>query len=201
MRAAVFVAAVVAWSMCTASAQTAEPPASKATAATPSDAKHPQQGGFALSSSKCQGLINVASDNFEGDFQTKIGIYTGNVVITQSECKLRADKVVAEAVSGKDINRLTATGNVVFDSSSGTATGDNGVYDLVPKTITLTGKVILTKGKDVMRGTNLIVDVNTGVAHLTAKNMPGGRVQSSFTPAQREPGAKTATKPKAGPDN
>ena len=31
-----------------------------------------------------------------------------------------------------------------------------------------------------MRGTLLIVDLNTGIAHLTAKGMQGGRVQSSL---------------------
>jgi lipopolysaccharide export system protein LptA len=144
------------------------------------------QSTFAFGASKCRGQIDVASDSFEGDMQTKVGTYLGNVIVTQATCKLRADKVVAEAVSGNDLNRLTAVGNVVFNSSSGTALGDNGVYDLGPKLLTLTGKVVLTKGKDVMRGTRLVVDINTGVAHLTAKGMPGGRVQSSFIPKQTE---------------
>ena len=148
----------------------AEPAALSHTATKPS--------GSAVVTGKCQGLTNVAADSFDGDFKTKIGIYTGNVIVTQSNCRLRADRIVAEAVASKEINRLTATGNVVFDSSSGSATGDNGVYDLGPKTVTLKGKVILTKGKDVMRGTQLVVDLNTGLAHLTAKGMPGGRVQS-----------------------
>ena len=34
-----------------------------------------------------------SSDNFEGDFQTKVGTYIGNVIVTQADCKLRADKV------------------------------------------------------------------------------------------------------------
>ena len=71
----------------------------------------------------------------------------------------------------------------MVDSSSGTATGDNGVYELGPQTVTLTGNVVLTKGKDVMRGTLLIVNLITGVAHLTAKGMQGGRVQSTLVPA------------------
>jgi lipopolysaccharide export system protein LptA len=161
-----------------------------------------KSGGIAVASSKCKGVTNVASDSFEGDFQTKVGTYIGNVVVTQADCKLRADKVVAEATSGKDINRLTALGNVVFDSSSGTATGDHGVYELGPKTITLTGKVILTKGKDVMRGTLLVVDMNSGLAHLTAKGMQGGRVQSTLVPADHgQTDAKKPSKPKTPGSN
>ena len=153
-----------------------------------------QNGAFALGTSKCHGLINVASDNFEGDMQTKVGTYSGNVIVTQATCKLRADKVIAEATTGNDLNRLTAVGNVVFNSTSGTAVGDNGIYDLGPKLLTLTGRVVLTKGKDVMRGTRLVVDVNTGLAHLTAKGMPGGRVQSSFMPKQGEGGQASSSK-------
>lgn len=154
--------------------------------ASQSRAAGPGASGFAFTSRKCHGPINVASDSFEGDFQTKVGTYLGNVIVTQADCRLRADKVVAKAAGGNNLDRLTATGNVIFHSSTGTATGDSGVYELGPKTITLTGKVVLTKGKDVMRGTNLVVNLNTGLAHLTAKGMAGGRVQTSFTPERHE---------------
>ena len=156
-----------------------------------------------VATSKCKGVTNVASDSFEGDFQTKVGTYIGNVIVTQADCKLRADRIIAEASTGKDINRLTANGNVVFNSSSGTAVGDHGVYELGPKTITLTGKVVLTKGKDVMRGTLLVVDLNTGIAHLTAKGMQGGRVQATLPPADhgQQSGTKKSSKPKAPGSN
>jgi lipopolysaccharide export system protein LptA len=156
------------------------------------------QNSVLLATRACNGPINVASDNFVGNFDTKVGTYLGNVIVTRDECKLRADKVIAEAVNGNNLNRLTAVGNVVFDSSSGTATGDNGVYDLGPKTVTLTGKkVLLVKGKNVMRGTLLVVDMTTGLAHLTGKGMPGGRVQSSFVP---KAGANDAAAPKTKKD-
>lgn len=158
------------------------------------------QTGLQLGAGKCNGHIDVEADNFVGNFETKIGTYLGNVVVTQATCKLRADKVIAEAVGGNNLNRLSASGNVVFDSSSGTATGDNGVYDMGPRTVTLTGKkVVLVKGKNVMRGTVLVVDLNSGLAHLTAKGMPGGRVHSSFVPKAggNEGAAPTDAAPKA----
>lgn len=123
--------------------------------------------------------INVSSDNFVGNFQTKVGTYVGNVIVTQADYKLRADKVLVSVVDGKP-SRFNATGNVVFVSSSGTATGDNGVYDLGPRTVTLTGHVVLTKDKDVMHGTALTVNMVTGVSHLTAQGSPGNRVQGLF---------------------
>jgi lipopolysaccharide export system protein LptA len=127
--------------------------------------------------------INVSSDSFEGNFETKVGTYSGNVIIIQADNKLRADTVKVEVVSGKP-NRFQAAGHVVLVSSSGTATGDTGVYDLGPRTVTLTGHVVLTKDKDVMRGTSLVVNMNTGESHLTAQGAQGNRVQGLFVQQQ-----------------
>lgn len=178
MRSAIAIFAALAWSLTAFAQETPSPdqPGRAKQAAAPSG-----QGGIPFGSHNKNAPINVSSDNFEGDLQTKVGIYTGNVVVTQADYKLRSDKLRVEVVDGKP-NRLFAYGNVVFVSASGTATGDNAVYDLGPATVTLTGKVVLTKGKDVMRGTLLVVNTNTGLAHLTAKGMPGGRVQSTFVP-------------------
>ena len=134
--------------------------------------------------------VNVSSDNFAGNFETKVGTYTGNVIVTQADYKLRADKVNVKVVDGKP-SRFDAAGNVVFISTSGTATGDYGVYDLGPRTVTLTGHVVLTKDKDVMHGTALTVDMNTGESHLTAHGAPGGRVQGLFVqqPQSKKPAA------------
>jgi len=203
MKAAILAGIAVAASTALAGAQTQQqtpqPTQTQQPSQTQTAAAHPAQNGIAFGGRKCHGPINVASDSFEGDMQTKVGTYLGNVIVIQAECRLRAEKVVAEATTGNDLNRLTAIGNVVFDSSTGTAVGDNGVYDLGPKTITLTGKVVLTKGKDVMRGTHLVVDMDTGLAHLTAKGMQGGRVQSVIVPKHQN-GAEPP-KPKPGTGN
>jgi hypothetical protein len=49
----------------------------------------------------------------------------------------------------------------------------------------MTGNVVLTKEKDVMRGTRLVMDMNTHLAHFTGQGMPGNRVQSLFVPNQQ----------------
>src|SRR5438067_1418621 len=76
--------------------------------------------------------IDISSDSFQADLNAKSGTYTGNVIITQSDMKLRANTVKMTTVNGK-ADKITAGGNVVVDSPrSGTATGDNGVYSVVP---------------------------------------------------------------------
>jgi lipopolysaccharide export system protein LptA len=126
--------------------------------------------------------IEVSANSFEADMNAKTGTYVGNVIVKQGDMKLRADRVRVNVVSGKP-NQIVANGNVVFDAPSGNAQGDTGVYDVGPRLITLTGKVILTKQKNVMRGSKLVVNLVTGMAQLgAAAGTTGGRVQGLFTP-------------------
>lgn len=148
-----------------------------------------QGGGINMGKHDSNAPINVSADNFVGDLKTKVGTYIGNVIVVQGDFKLRADKVSVFEVNNKP-DHINGYGNVLFISTSGNASGDTGVYDLNTKNITLDGKVILTKEKNVMRGTHLVMNMDTGKAHLTAKGAPGGRVQGVFTPP---PKGKSAT--------
>jgi lipopolysaccharide export system protein LptA len=128
--------------------------------------------------------INVASDKFTADLNAKTGTYTGNVMVTQCDTKLRADTVRISTLNNQ-ADKVTATGNVVVDSPrSGTATGQNGIYDVPKKTVVMTGNVVLKKNKDVMRGAQLTINLATGQANLGGgvKGTAGGRVQAVFTP-------------------
>ena len=132
--------------------------------------------------------IDISSDSFQADLNAKSGTYSGNVIITQADMKLRANVVKMTTVNGKP-DKVMASGNVVLDSpKSGTATGDNGVYSVVPRTVVMTGNVTLKKGKDVMRGVQLTVNLATGQAVLgggvkSQTGAPGnGRVHAVFTP-------------------
>jgi lipopolysaccharide export system protein LptA len=169
----------------------------QATTSTPSQAAKPAaHNGVTMQKCDSKAPLDVSSDAFAGDFATKVGTYSGNVIVVQTVCKLRADKVNVDVVEGKP-NKVFAYGNVVFANPSGTATGDNGEYDLggTPPTITLTGHVVLTKEKNVMRGTLLVVDTDSGLAHLTSKGAQGGRVQSTLQPTQK---SETAPKKASG---
>jgi lipopolysaccharide export system protein LptA len=133
--------------------------------------------------------INISADKFLADSNAKTGTWTGNVVVVQGDMRMRANSVRVNVV-GKDNkpDKILASGNVVVDSpNSGTVTGDNGVYDVPARTVTMTGKVVLTREKDVMRGSRLTVNLETGVATLGGgAKAPGaaggGRVQGIFTP-------------------
>jgi lipopolysaccharide export system protein LptA len=144
--------------------------------------------------------IQVSADTFLADVNAKTGTYVGNVIVTQGDFKLRADKVKVIVVASKP-QKIQATGNVVLATNSGNAQGDNGVYDVPPRTVTLTGHVVLTKDKNVMRGTTLTVNLVTGAAKLGAEGAgPGhGRVQGLFTPPPQSTEQNPQTPPKTAP--
>jgi lipopolysaccharide export system protein LptA len=134
--------------------------------------------------------INISSDSFQADLTGKSGTWTGNVVVVQGDVKMRSNSVRVSTVNGK-ADKVYADGNVVVDSpTSGTATGDKGVYSVGPRTVLMTGNVVLKKGKDVLRGAELTVNLVTGKAILgggakapgTSTGAPAGRVQGVFTP-------------------
>ena len=130
--------------------------------------------------------IAISSDSFQADLNSKLGTWSGNVVVTQADMKLRANTVRMTTVNGK-ADKVTATGNVVVDSpKSGIITGETGVYAVVPRTVVMTGNVVLKKGKDVMRGAQLTVNLATGQAVLgggvKGQTQGSTRVQAVFTP-------------------
>jgi lipopolysaccharide export system protein LptA len=134
--------------------------------------------------------ITIDSDSFQADLNGKTGTWSGNVIITQEDMKLRANTVRMTTVNEK-ADKILASGHVVVDSpKTGTVTGDNGVYNVVPRTVLMTGNVVMKKGKDVMRGAQLTVNLATGQAVLgggVKGQIPGNtqgntRVQAVFTP-------------------
>jgi lipopolysaccharide export system protein LptA len=165
-------------------------------------AAKPQGGSTApnlLGSHNSNAPINVSADNFVGDLATKVGTYIGNVIVIQGDMRLRADQVKVNVAQGKP-TRIEATGKVVVNAPSGTATGDNGIYELGPRTVTMTGHVVLTKEKDVMRGSKLVMDMNTNLAHLYAQGMPGNRVQGLFIPPPQQQTKGAVDKAKKEPE-
>jgi lipopolysaccharide export system protein LptA len=138
--------------------------------------------GLGLGKHDTNAPIQVSADNFLADINAKTGTYTGNVLVTQGDFHLRADKVRVNVIDGKP-DKIFANGNVVFAAPSGTAKGDDGVYNVGPRMITLTGHVVLTKEKNVMRGSILTVNLVTGAAQL---NNSGGRVQGLFVPPPQQ---------------
>jgi lipopolysaccharide export system protein LptA len=100
------------------------------------------------------------------------------------------------------IKRLEARGNVVVTQKDQVVTGETAVFDTKTNLVTMLGGVVLTQGKNVLRGDRLMVDMTTGVSRVESDS---GRVQGLFQSSGQGggpllPGATPPPSP-SGPGN
>ena len=94
-----------------------------------------------------------------------------------------APAAAAAPVAGsQEIDRLEATGKVLVTSKDQTASGDSATYDGKTEVLELRGDVVLTQGKNVVRGDRLVVEMQTGRARVLSTTR---RVQMLLTPGSQ----------------
>ncbi|MEM9626400.1 MAG: lipopolysaccharide transport periplasmic protein LptA [Pseudomonadota bacterium] len=150
--------------------------------------------------------IEISADSLEVAQEEQVATFAGNVDAVQGDLVLSADKLEVHyegksggvgiaAGSGGAIRRIDAEGRVIIASPEETAEGDQGTYDVLARTVTLEGKVVLTRGANVIRGERLEMDLASGKSRIvgTETSVAGGtdepsgeRVKALFTPKTRE---------------
>ena len=81
------------------------------------------------------------------------------------------------------IKRLEARGNVVVKQKEQVVTGELAVFDTKANLMTMTGGVVLTQCKNVLKGDRLLVDMTTGTSRVESDS-GSGRVQGLFMQAE-----------------
>jgi lipopolysaccharide export system protein LptA len=146
--------------------------------------------------------VKIQADGLVVRDKDKVATFSGNVHVTQGDTEMHSKVLVvfyvdpnkpgpapattmksappqpgAAAGSGdqQQIRRIEATGDVRVTQKDQTAVGDTGIFDMQSNTVTLNGNVVVTHGKDVVRGQRLMVDLGTGVSRID-----GGRVDALF---------------------
>jgi lipopolysaccharide export system protein LptA len=146
--------------------------------------------------------VQIDAKNLEVQDKKKTATFSGNVKVVQGDTKMTCRKLevfygqelgvassdgAAVVPNAQNIRLIRATGDVVVVSRDQNATGDVGIYDLPAKTITLTGNVVLSQGKNVIHGDRLVVDTVTGNAHVEGATQTG--VQAIIVPHKNQHGA------------
>src|SRR5882724_3815887 len=139
--------------------------------------------------------VNIKAASLEVRDKEKFATFTGDVHVVQGDTDMRCKTLVVyyednskdskESVKAaqpgpagsSQIRRMEARGNVVVSQKDQIATGDRGDFDMRNNTVVLSGKVVVTKGQDVMRGERLVVNLTDGVSR-----MEGGRVEGIINP-------------------
>lgn len=133
---------------------------------------------------KCQSLVVFYGGGRTGGRQT---VAAANAGANGAHAQLQKTSIMPQGA--QDIRRIEARGGVTVISKDQNASGDLGVYDLKKKTITLTGNVVVSQGKNVIHGDRVVVDTVTGNAHLDSGVSSQNRVRALILPNKGENGA------------
>ena len=190
--------------------------AKKPKAKAPEQASEDSGGMHALSNFRTDpsAPVAIAADALELNETSNVAIFRGDVVTEQGETTIRSAELhanytgsaglsaatqprTAGAASGGEaakVTRIQARGKVVVTSKGGQkATGDWADFDTTANNVTLGGDVVLSQGRNVVRGNRLVVDLLTGEAVLKTDNAaapevsaekPGGGWQATRKPSR-----------------
>ena len=134
------------------------------------------------------GPIGVNGDALDLDQEAGRISYIGRAEVTQGDNRLRSDRIDAYSEGdgeglGSGVDRIEAIGNVYFVTPEQTMRGDRAVFVVATNTITVTGDVILSQGRNVITGSRLTYNTETGRARMEgAPTAAGNRVRGVFYP-------------------
>jgi lipopolysaccharide export system protein LptA len=153
--------------------------------------------------------VRIEAAALEVRERDKNATFSGNVKVVQGDTTMRCKSLVVfyeqkgapgdmKAASPgpggqQQISRLEARGGVTVTQKDQTATGETGLFDMRANTVTLVGNVVVSQGRNILRGSRLVVDLNTGVSRVES-DRSSGRVEmlieqqpQSQTPGQSGP--------------
>lgn len=165
--------------------------------------------------------VQIDAATLEVRDNDKVATFSGDVVVKQGDTTMRCKILVVfyeqedAAKAHKDdaamrtakpgpagdqrIKRLEARGAVVVTQKDQAATGELGVFDMKTNIVTLTGSpVVMTQGKNVLRGEKLVVNLTSGVSRVES-GKTGTRVQGLFLPGSEAPEVKPGGPAPLGP--
>jgi lipopolysaccharide export system protein LptA len=117
-------------------------------------------------------------------------VLTGDVDVVQGDARLRADTLTiffapgstgGAAAASNDIDHMIAEGDVYYVRPDQQARGNRAVYEKSSDTVTFTGNVVVASQESVIRGDNLVMQVNSGRTTLTP-SADRRRIQGVFRP-------------------
>lgn len=162
-------------------------------------------GGFAASPDQ---PIDIQANRLDVDDKAKRAVFTGQVVARQDTFVMNSQTLeirYGQRAGGKkptsasagalgggstEITHLTARGKVFIESAKQnkqTATGNWAEFDVKKRIITMGDLVTLKQGKNVIRGTRLVINLATGRSSVqssspTGSAKKGGRIRMVITP-------------------
>jgi lipopolysaccharide export system protein LptA len=141
--------------------------------------------------------VEITSDKLEVFQAEKKALFSGNVKATQGDVKIDSKQMQVFYSMDKDrfgrtqnaVSKVEANGDVFLSTPKEKAKGDNAVFDVSKKIITLLGNVELMSGKNLVKGDKFVYNLNTGKSEIVGGNTViekdknnKQRVRGVFTP-------------------
>jgi lipopolysaccharide transport protein LptA/LPS export ABC transporter protein LptC len=165
--------------------------------------------------------VEIEADQLNVNDTAKVAVFEGSVNAVQGEFTISSSELhafykggsgLAEVTSAgprppegqskekppSELTRIEAKKNVIVTSRQGqTATGDWAEFDAKTRKVMVGGDVVVTQGQNMVRGTRLVIDMNSGESKIdtapakTASKPSGG----GWTTEAPEPGSATPDSP------
>ena len=147
--------------------------------------------------------IDLTADELEVVNAQCLAIWRGSAEALQADSRLRADilriynkqgpaKAGGNGPSCGAVDRIEAQGGVYYVTPTQKIRGDLAIYTKIDDTLVVTGDVVAIQGKNVLRGTRMVIHTKTGQAQMQTdvkgRNKPG-RVRGVFYPNDKQPAA------------
>ena len=130
--------------------------------------------------------IDFGAQHIEIQDRANRVLLTGAVKITQAEMTLNSARMTLSytgEITDPQVNRIDASGGVTITRPDQVASAQYGVYDLNTRVVTMLGGVTLRQGPNVIQGSRLTINLDTGRATIDGSGVSGastpGGVQSS----------------------
>lgn len=141
--------------------------------------------------------IAIDADTLEVIQSKRQAIFNGDVVAKQGDMTLFSDKMIVYYNQSKENNdsamgalsRIEVAGNVRMKTSDESAKGNKGLYDAERNKVFLFGNVVLKRGSNVLNGSQLEYNLQSGTSLLTGgvkgtAKSSSGRVRGIFVPSK-----------------
>jgi lipopolysaccharide export system protein LptA len=122
--------------------------------------------------------IQIEADTIDYRPGERLALLSGNAVVVQGPTVLRSNTLrIIYRAGGQQIERVQADQEVFFSRGDQRVRGDRGVLDAGANTITITGNVVVTHGRNVLQGQQLVFNTATNASTMRGLD---GRVRAVF---------------------
>lgn len=116
-------------------------------------------GAVVIAADKKEGDTTVTSKRLDFDYKRMVAVFTGDVVVTDPEVKIKTDKLTMAFDDEREVKLVTCNGNVKVWYEDKTASAKQAVYQARKGEIELLGDAVLNRGGDTIKGDRIVFNL------------------------------------------